>query len=215
MVLHEPVLVTLESGDRLSRTEFHRRFSLLPRIKKAELVQGVVYVPSPARWDSHGEPQAVMSTWAGNYALSNPGVRVGTDVTVMLSAHDEVMPDFVLLRVPPPPGEARLTADDYVEGAPPLVGEIAASSVSYDLHDKKESYRRAGVKEYVVWRVLDNAFDWFRLVDGAYVAVAPDASGIIESAVFPGLRLNVAKLLAKDFAGALGIAPSTEEKATP
>jgi Uma2 family endonuclease len=83
------------------------------------------------------------------------------------------------------------------------VVEIAASSASYDLHDKKEAYRRNGVREYVVWRVLDEAVDWLRLEDGAYVRVEPSARGLIESATFPGLRLNVPKLLAGDLAAVL------------
>ena len=160
-------------------------------------------MPSPMRADSHSRPQGVMVTWAGNYALATPGVEHFTEASVLLGPEDEVMPDVLLLRIPPLPDEAFKNVDDYIEGAPPLVGEIAASSVSRDLHDKKEAYRRAGVKEYLVWRVLDRSFDWFRLVGNAYVLVPPDVSGMIESAVFSGLRLNVTKLVAGDFAGAV------------
>jgi Uma2 family endonuclease len=79
-----------------------------------------------------------------------------------------------------------------------LVVEVAASSASYDLHDKKEAYRRAGVPEYVVWRVIDRAVDWFVLRDGVYIRLEPDAVGVIESVRLPSPRLSVPALLAGD-----------------
>ena len=54
-----------------------------------------------------------------------------------------------------------------------------------------------------MWRVLDNALDWFDLRDGDYVRRGPDEHGVIESRIFPGLRLNVPRLLAGDYAGVL------------
>lgn len=189
----------LESGDRLTRAEFHRRYCKRPDIKKAELVEGVVYVASPLRFNAHAEPHAAATGWAIAYKAKAPGVRVGDNATVYLDADNEVQPDVCLWR--DEPGGPRLTEDGYIEGAPQLVVEVAASSASYDLHDKLRAYRRAGVREYVIWRVLDGALDWLRLRDGEYVRVEPDARGIIESEAFPGLRLHVGKLLARDLAG--------------
>ena len=118
------------------------------------------------------------------------GVRavLEADVVVVDSSSDD--------RVPP-------VAEGHLGGAPQLVVEIAASSVSYDLHDKKEAYRRNQVREYIVWRVLDQAIDWFRLEAGEYARVEPDERGVIESTTFPGLRLNVPKMLTGDLAGVL------------
>ncbi len=192
---------TLESGDRLTRDEFHRRYCARPDLKKAELVEGVVYVPSPLRFELHSEPHATVMGWLLVYRARNPQVRLGDNATVRLDATNEVQPDACLWREEP--GGPRLDAEGYVEGAPQLVVEIAASSASYDLHDKKEAYRRNGVREYVVWRVLDEAIDWFRLQGGEYARVEPDARGLVASAVFPGLRLDVAKMLAGDVAGVL------------
>jgi Uma2 family endonuclease len=191
----------LESGDRLTRAEFHRRYGERPDINRAELVEGVVYVASPLRYDVHGEPHALIMTWLGTYRARTPGVRVFDCVTVFLDEKNEVQPDAILWREEP--GGARLTEKGYVEGAPQLVVEVAASSASYDLHDKLEAYRRTGVREYVIWRTLDRAIDWFRLRAGEYVRVEPDERGVIESETFPGLRLHVAKLLAGDLAGVL------------
>ena len=192
-------LLPLESGDRLTREEFHRRYSARPDIRKAELVQGVVYVmSSPVNHRFHGKPHAMVIGWLCEYLSRTAGVEISDNATVYLSDEDEVQPDACLFRLGMP---ARETADGYIEGAPELVVEIAASSASYDLHDKMESYRRAGVQEYIVWRTYDEAIDWFRLREGRYERVPPNAAGVIESAVFPGLRLHVASMLAFDRAG--------------
>jgi len=190
----------LESGDRLSQTEFHRRYCARPDIRKAELVEGVVYVASPVRV-LHGEPHGDVMGWLAAYKAKTPGVRLGDNMTVILDDDNEVQPDAFLWREAP--DGPVVNEDGYLEGAPQLVVEIAASSASYDLHDKMRAYRRNGVREYVVWRVLDQAVDWFRLTEGEYARVEPDERGIIESAVFAGLRLHVAMMLAGDLAGVL------------
>jgi Uma2 family endonuclease len=196
-------VVSLESGDRLTREEFHRRYLERPDIKKAELVEGVVYVASPVRYGRHAQPHFMMVGWLAMYVGMNPGVLPGGDNgTVYLDGINEVQPDVFLWR-PDEPGGPRLTEDGYIVGAPQLVVEVAASSVSYDLHDKLEAYRRNGVREYIVWRVLDGAIDWLRLVDGTYVRIEPDADGMIESEQFPGLRLDVTKMLAGDLPAVL------------
>jgi Uma2 family endonuclease len=193
--------VTLESGDHLTREEFHRRYLARPDINKAELVEGIVYVGGRVRSTDHGEPHASMVAWLGWYVAYVTGVQSGVRATVLLDERNEVQPDVLAWR--PGAGGLRLTDDGYLEGAPQLVVEVAASSASYDLHEKKEAYRRNGVREYVVWRVLDETIDWFELRDGAYVLRAPAEDGIIESVQFVGLRLHVPSLLAGDAAGVL------------
>jgi Uma2 family endonuclease len=143
----------------------------------------------------------MIMAWVGAYVARHPDLEFGDNGTVILDGDNEVQPDVALWREEP--GGPRVTDDDYVEGAPQLVVEIAASSASYDLHDKLRAYRRNGVREYLVWRVLDGAFDWLRLDEGAYVRVEPDADGIIESEGFPGLRLDVPRLVAGDLAAVL------------
>lgn len=189
--------VSLEPGDHLTREEFHRRYCARPDIKKAELIDGVVYVPSPLRYDRHAQPHFVVVSWLGMYVALHPGVQPGGDNgTVFLEGGHEVQPDAFLLR--PEPGGAFMREDGYIVGAPQLIVEVAASSASYDLHEKKDAYRRNGVGEYVVWRVLDEAIDWFRLVDDQYVLIEQDAGGMVESEQFPGLRLHVPSMLAGD-----------------
>ena len=194
---------TLENGDRLTRREFERRYDARPDIKKAELIEGVVYMPSPARYGSHARPHAAAITWLGTYAASTPGVRVADNPTVRLDPDNEPQPDAALLVDPGAGGQARLTDDDYIEGAPELIAEIAASSASYDLHDKLHAYRRNGVREYVVWRTLDRRIDWFELAAGVYRPLPPDAAGLVHSRVFPGLRLPLDAMLKGDLAAVL------------
>jgi Uma2 family endonuclease len=189
----------LESGDRLTREEFHRRYAARPDIKKAELVEGVVYVASPVSSRFHGRPHARVMGWLTTYCAKHPEVYLAVDATLRLDARNEVQPDACLWCEDP--NGTHEDDEGYIEGVPPFVVEVAASSATYDLHDKKEAYRRNGVREYVVWRVRDGAVDWFRLEGGEYVRIEPNPQGLIESAVFPGLRLDVPKLLAGDVAG--------------
>jgi hypothetical protein len=51
-----PGLPLLEPGDRLSREEFERRYDRIPQLKKAELIEGTVYMPSPVRAAKHAGP---------------------------------------------------------------------------------------------------------------------------------------------------------------
>ena len=186
---------SLENGDRLTRGEFERRYEARPDLKKAELIEGVVYMPSPTRSGSHARPHAAAIIWLGAYVLSTPGVQLNDNPTLRLDLDNEPQPDVALLIDPAAGGQARVSEDDYIEGAPELVAEIAASSASYDLHDKLHAYRRNGVREYLVWRTLDRGFDWFELVDGVYRPRRPDASGLVHSQAFPGLCLAVDALL--------------------
>ena len=185
----------LENGDRLSRFEFERRYLAMPHLKKAELVEGVVYMASPLRIRSHGEPHGDLIGWLWTYKTATPGAVMGIEPTVRLDSDNEPQPDAVLFI---PGKQAIISEDDYIEGAPELVIEVAASSAAIDLHDKKRAYRRNGVQEYIVWRTLEHQLDWFGRKADEYVALATDEQGIIRSQVFPGLWLAVPALLKGD-----------------
>jgi Uma2 family endonuclease len=195
----------LENGDRLTRDEFERRYEAMPHLKKAELIEGVVYVPSPVRYRHHGAPHAQLISWLGQYAAGTPEVAVSENSTVRLDLDNEPQPDALLLIDPARGGQARFSPDDYIEGSPELVAEVASSSVSYDLHAKLPVYRRNGVREYVVWRVLEQAIDWFVLRVGQYERLLVDANGLLRSEVFPGLWLDAAALVRGELATVLGI----------
>lgn len=131
-------------------------------------------------------------------------MRLGDNPTVRLDLDNEPQPDAVLLIDTQFGGQSRLSEDGYIQGAPQLVAEIAASTATIDLRDKKRAYRRNGVKEYIVWPARDRQFDWFFLERGEYISLMPN-NGIIQSRVFPGLWLAVSALLTGEMAEVMTI----------
>ncbi|MFM1872924.1 MAG: hypothetical protein RL398_2346, partial [Planctomycetota bacterium] len=164
-----PQVERLLQGDNLTRAEFERRYEAMPDVKKAELVEGVVFMPSPVRFLHHGLPHSLLAGWLRDFVRATPGFEVAIDTTLRLDADNEFQPDLMLFSYPPR-GRLTMAGGGYLEGAPELVVEVAASSVSYDLHQKKNVYRRNGVAEYLVVRTVDRAVDWFVLRDGVYAA---------------------------------------------
>jgi Uma2 family endonuclease len=195
----------LENGDVLTRAEFERRYEAMPHLKKAELIEGVVYVPSPVRHRYHGHQHSHLIGWLVQYEANTPGVEASDNVTVRLDLDNEPQPDVLLFIDPACGGQARIDADGYIENAPELVAEVASSSASYDLHAKFRVYRRNGVREYIVWRVLEQEIDWFVLRAGQYERLSLDAEGLYRSEVFPGLWLDPAALLRGDLATVLAV----------
>jgi Uma2 family endonuclease len=183
----------LENGDRLTRAEFERRYAATPPTVKAELIEGVVHMASAVRIEHHALPHGVLVTWAGIYHAHTPGVILGDNATVRLDIDNEPQPDVCLMIRRD--GQARIDEDGYIEAAPEFAAEIAASSASYDLGAKLNAYRRNGVREYVVWRVLDNEIDWFVWREGQYDRLTPGPDGVTRSEVMPGLWLDSAALL--------------------
>jgi len=204
VVLTAPTMAPppLEAGDHLTRVEFERRYAAMPELKKAELIEGVVYMPSPVS-AKHGTPHSGVITWLGVYRSATPGIVLSDNSTVRLDEDNEPQPDALLAIEPACGGQSRIDEDGYFAGAPELVAEIASSSVSYDLHSKLHVYRRQGVREYLVLRVRDAEVDWFGLVDGQYVPLARDESGLVKSRVFPGLWLDAPAMLRGDLARVL------------
>ncbi|XWK87755.1 MAG: Uma2 family endonuclease [Phormidium sp.] len=208
MLVEKTVTLPLENGDRLTRPEFERRYQAMPEVKKAELIEGVVYMCSAVRARNHAEPHGLIVTWLGVYRSVTSGVWMGDNATVRLDLDNEPQPDALLRINENLGGQSRIADDDYIEGAPELIVEIAASSASYDLHDKLRVYRRNGVQEYLIWQIYNNRFDWFRLRDGEYLTLEPDANGIIKSQIFPGLWLAVPALLQGNLAEVLTVLQS-------
>lgn len=197
------IIPSLENGDKLTRAEFERRYSAMPDLKKAELIEGIVYMASPLRITQHGEPHAHIMLWLGFYQTFTPNLQLGDNCTVRLDADNEPQPD-ALLRIKIG-GQSTISQDGYVEGATELIAEIAASTVSIDLHQKLNVYRRNQVQEYLVWRFYDREFDWFILNNEEYIKLEPNADGVICSQTFPGLWLDRAALLAGDLAKVLAV----------
>ena len=139
-VLAPPVL---QSGDRLTASEFLRRYGAMPEVKKAELINGTVYMASPVRAKLHGIPDNMIQGWLGTYTAYTPGTKAAANSTVRFDAENVPQPDALLMIESG--GQASIGKDGYIHGAPELVVEVAASSASLDLNDKLAAYRRAGV----------------------------------------------------------------------
>ena len=195
----------LQAGDRLSRAEFERLCATATDIKKAELVEGTVYMPSPAPFELHGRPHSDLITWLGLYRAYTSGTSVGDNASVRLDYENEVQPDALLRLDPALGGRCSVSEDDYLEGPPELIVEIAASSASYDMHQKRRVYARNGVPEYIVFLAYERRLVWFVLREGVYEEMASDESGIQRSEIFPGLWLDGASLLNGDLARVLEI----------
>ena len=195
----------LESGDHLTRVEFERRYDAMPRLKKAELIEGVVYVPSPVRQRYHGKQHSVFNGWLFSYLARTPGVESGDNCTVRLDHDNEPQPDCVLFIKPEHGGQAVIDQDGYLGGSPDLVAEIASSSVSYDVSVKRAVYERNGVREYIVWRVYDREIDWWVLTQAGYERLVPGSDGVLRSVIFAGLWLDPAALLREDHAALLAV----------
>jgi Uma2 family endonuclease len=188
------------NGDTLTREEFERRWAHHPEIKRAERIDGIVWIEVSVS-TGHAASHISVAAWVAVYASRHGGLQALDNATVRIDA-DDLQPDVALRRTEEAGGSTRIV-DTVLEGAPEFVFEVAATSASYDLNQKLRAYERGGVSEYVVWQLYEERIDWFELRDGHYVRREPGPDGTIESAQFPGLRLDVAKMLSGDMAGVL------------
>jgi Uma2 family endonuclease len=195
----------LDTGYRLSQPEFHRRYELMPEVKRAELIEGVVFMGSPLS-RTHSDATAILVTWLGCYSAATPGTTTGVGASTILDHDNEYQPDAHLLIEPRQGGQSGLHEGKYIKGAPELVVEVALSSLAHDLHAKRDVYRRNGVREYLVWSLPEARLHWFDFAAGDDARIAPDARGLLRSRVFPGLWLDAAALLAGDLKKVLAVA---------
>ena len=113
----EPIPPLL-NGDRLTREEFERRYEALPHLKKAELIEGVVYVPSPVTFDNHGRPHFEMVGWLYLYCGFTLGVLGADNTTLRLDMGSEPQPDACLIIQPSHGGRVQIDDQGYIVGAP-------------------------------------------------------------------------------------------------
>ncbi|MEM6560130.1 MAG: Uma2 family endonuclease [Planctomycetota bacterium] len=187
----------LVNGDHLTREEFHRRYEAMPEVKKAELIEGVVYMPSPVSLN-HSEPHDALACWRGFYRMRTPGLISGMDSTVFLDGINEPQPDVALGIPRAAGGQTDITVVKgrrYIGSAPELCVEVAMSTSSIDLNAKLRSYERNGVQEYVVVLGEPPEVRWMVLENGRFERIDLD-DGLYKSRAFPGLWLDPAALLA-------------------
>ncbi len=193
----EVFLPPLEMGDHLDQQTFHARYEAMPENTRAELIGGIVYMPSPAK-PRHGRMHGKLMGWLSMYEVATPGVEMYDNTTTILGPDSEPQPDGHLIVAPEKGGQTHVNAAGYLEGPPEWIGEVGSSTEAYDLHSKKADYERAGVKEYVVIALRQARVLWFVLRQGKFEPLAPGPDGILRSEVFPGLWLDPAAFLRQD-----------------
>ncbi len=183
-----------KTGDRLTLAEFERRYDAHPEVKNAELLEGVVYLMSPVKVKNHGKPHAHIMMWLGVYVAETAGLQICDNASARLNYRNMPQPDALIYIQPELGGQAHISDDDYIEGAPELIVEVASSSSSYDLSVKKGVYARAGVQEYIVAEMPKQRLHWFTLDEGEYTKIKAGADGMYRSRIFPGLWLKAEAL---------------------
>ena len=193
---------SLCNGDHLTQVEFHRRYQDYPDDVKCELIGGVVYMASPLRRE-HGRRHIQLGALLERYESETPGVEVLDDATTILGQESEPQPDLALRVLSECGGQSRETADDFVEGPPELVVEIAHSTRAIDLFKKRTDYQRAGVREYLVLCVEEPELRWYRFRPSSRLTA--DREGIYRSRIFPGLWIDGPAVLARDRARSMAV----------
>ncbi|MBM3735132.1 MAG: Uma2 family endonuclease [Acidobacteria bacterium] len=187
----------LRQGDRLNSAEFIRRWEAMPDLKRAELLGGVVHMPSPVS-NAHSDIQSVANAWLAFYAARTPGCRTGLEGTWIMGEDDTPQPDATLRILPERGGQSRVVGL-YAQGAPELALEVAWSSQNRDLRRKTPLYEKAGVQEYITILVGQKKIIWRVRIGGKFEIVQP-AGGLYRSRVFPGLWLDPSALFDLDLA---------------
>jgi Uma2 family endonuclease len=182
----------LAAGDKLTRDEFLRRWEADPQIKLAELIGGLVFMPS-ALSAEHAATDGEVGTWLGVYRAATPGTEMGHSATTFLL--DDVPQPDLYLRILPEFGGTSWVEDKYLHGVPELLAEVCRSNASYDLHIKLDLYQAAKVPEYLAILLFEREIRWHILVDGRYQQMPADADGVWRSRGFPGLWLDGGSLL--------------------
>jgi Uma2 family endonuclease len=197
-----PAIPPLAAGQRLGQAEFHRRYEAMRPQTRAELVGGLVYMPSPLSAD-HGESTPDLIIWLGLYRRRTPGLRLADGATVILGEYGEPQPDALLRIEPDLGGTCSVNEDNYLIGPPELVVEVAKSSRTFDLGAKRDDYARAGVREYLVVTLVPEDVHWYVRGAKKFKPMRREADGIFHSKVFPGLWLDSAALLRGDLDGVI------------
>jgi Uma2 family endonuclease len=191
MPLSAPSTSPLLEGDSLTSDEFLRRWDAIPDLKHAELIDGIVYIPSPVRL-KHQEFQSFLNGWLNFYAIDTRGCRPGAEGTWLMGENQVPQPDIMLRILPEYGGQSRVEGL-YPAGAPELIVEVAVSSRSRDFGAKKRLYERMGVREYLIAVPREEQLLSWALTPEGFQPLEP-VDGVFQSNFFPGLWLDLAAL---------------------
>ena len=193
-------LPRLENGEHLDQKTFHARYAAMPKMMKAELIGGRVYIVASPLHPLHGVHHSRLMGWLEVYLANTPGTNVFDNTSAVLGDDSEPQPDGCLFIRTECGGQTRFDADGWLIGTPELIVEVASSSESYDLHEKRDDYERYGVREYVVYAARQQRVYWWVRRGDRYEELTPGPDGIFRSETFPGLWLDAAALVQADAA---------------
>ena len=186
----------LREGDHLTSEEFLRRWEAMPDLKHAELIDGIVYMPSPVSLE-HGDPHSFLHLWLGGYSIATPGCRSLLEATWLMGEHQTPQPD-ITLRILPEYGGQSTVVGPYASGAPELIVEVAVSSYSREFGAKKRLYERMGVREYLIAVPREHKLVCQGLTTTGFQIIEPGTDGVFRSLCFPGLWLDTASVWVDD-----------------
>jgi Uma2 family endonuclease len=186
----------LIEGQRLDQSEFHERYEAMPPGTRAELIDGVVHMPSPVG-PEHGRAHVPALVWLSYYQENTPGVEALDNTSTTMGPKSEPQPDG-LLRILSEYGGRTWADRRFVRGSPELVIEVSHASRYTDLGPKLDDYERAGVLEYVVRALEPDEVFWFVLRNGRFTELPVASDGLYHSEAFPGLWLAPEALIAGD-----------------
>ncbi len=192
-----PGVPQLLNGDHLSVPEFEQRYEIFDEDRRAELIEGIVVMSPPISSD-HGKANSLLDCLLNLYSAATPRTATAVNTSVRIDGTNEYQPDIMLWVESGSLAQVQKRANGILEGRPQLIVEIALSSRSYDLNEKKAVYQRNRVPEYLIWEVMDARIQWLALEEGGYVALKGRADGTHCSRIFPGLWLNFPALLSGD-----------------
>jgi Uma2 family endonuclease len=187
-------LPELRNGDKLDQPTFHARYEAMSEDFRAELIGGIVFVPSPQELP-HSRAHKLVFHWLTEYELATPGTEAFWNNTQILGPDSEPQPDGCLCIDPAYGGQVHVDKDEYLNGPPEFVVEVSYSTESIDLHAKKRDYEKAGVREYVVLALRKQQVFWFVRQRGKYKETPLPADGIFRAQGFPGLWLDAEAML--------------------
>jgi Uma2 family endonuclease len=187
----------LLNGDHLSVPEFEQRYEFFNEDRGAELIEGIVVMSPPISSD-HGKANSLLDWLLSQYSAATPHTAAAVNTSVRIDGTNEYQPDIMLWVESGSLARVQKRANGILEGRPELAVEIALSSRSYDLNEKKAVYQRNQVPEYLIWEVMDARLQWLELEEGKYVPLKGRADGTHCSRIFPGLWLNFSALLSGD-----------------
>lgn len=184
-------LPLLYDGLRLDRVTFHRLYEASPELKRVQLIEGIVHMPSPMRFVQHANPQTCINGWLFCYVTQTPGVNTGGSATLKIDDENEFEPDGMLFY---DNGQLIIADDGYLEGVPELAVEVTASTFTIDSKEKFRVYEKHGVKEYLLWNTEAGTITWYARHKDKFVPMKSNRAGILKSKIFPGLWLEVAAM---------------------